>query len=122
MEEEKIYVDSCYENVEAIIDDAIRNSEFQYTSVDEERLEKLKSLCELIDQMNEEFEIDSYETTVDSEYPGIEVVIECSEIIISNVSHPLYEALKFCERVEVSHGEHEDNLSIRFIFPDLFRT
>ena len=121
MEEGMVYADSCYECVEKSINEAIQDSEFQYTSVDKERLEKLKSLCELIDQMNQEFEIVFYEATTSTEHSGIEITIGCSEIIVDRISHPFYEALKFCEIVEISHGEYEDGLNVRFIFPDLYR-
>ena len=115
-------VDSCYECVEITINDTISNPEFQYTTVDSERVEKLKSLCELIDQISEEFEVVSYEATANSEDPCIEISIECSEIIVDRMGHPFYEAMKFCRSVDFSRcKDDEDSLVVNFVFPDLFK-
>lgn len=108
----------CFDVVTMVVEDA--SEEFRpIWRINNERLEILKSYCDIIDMMSDEFDGESFEVEVDEITMEVIISLECAEVIIESASHPFYEIIKRTVRYGFGVSE-EGNLLINFTFPSLW--
>ena len=76
------------------------------------------SVCEMIDTVAKAYDGVCYDVSVYKKTLEITISLECGCVTVDGFEKPnlLYEAIAASKSVTFSHGEHEDNIVISFLF------
>ena len=108
----------CYDVAEMVLDEASK----QFAPLFRENAERkqiLKSYCEVIDSLAEEFNAESFDVEVDDIKMTISIKMECPDITITSENHPLYELAGHAVSVHFSNNE-SDLMVVEFVFPSIW--
>lgn len=108
----------CYDVVEMVLDEASK----QFAPLlreNEERKQILKSYCEVIDSLAEEFNAESFDVEVDDVKMTISIKMECPDITITSERHSFYELVGHAIAVHFLNGE-DDLMAVEFVFPSIW--
>ena len=110
----------CVDIVGMIVDEATKR--FSPIMIeDSEKKETLNQYCNVIDNLIEEFDGDSIEVNVDEINMTISIKMFCDEITIETKSHPFYELIKRSLSVNFSYERKDNNMSVEFVFPSIWK-
>lgn len=108
----------CYDVAEEIFEEASK----QFAPLFVENAEKkdaVKSYCEVIDRLAEEFNGESLEIDVEDISMKIHIRLGCPDVLIQSEDHELYQLAAFADSVALTHGD-DGNLLIDFAFPGIW--
>ena len=108
----------CYDVAEAVLEEAGRQFSPLFTENAEKKAE-IKSYCEVIDDLSEEFDGESFEVEVDDIKMKIHIRLECPDVVIESEDHDLYRLAGLAESMIFSHSD-DGNLVIDFVFPGIW--
>lgn len=108
----------CFDAAAMVIEDATERFK-PSMSLNTKKLDVFKQYCDIIDDLAEEFEGESFEVEVDEITMEVTVALECGEVIIESSDHMFYELIKRTNRYIFTQSE-EGNLVIKFVFPPLW--
>ena len=108
----------CYDVAEMVLDEASKQFAPLFRE-NGERKQILKSYCEVIDSLAEEFNAESFDVEVDDIKTTVSIKMECQDITITSEQHPLYELAGHAMDVRFSHSE-DDLMVVEFVFPSIW--
>lgn len=111
---------SCYDIVSMVTEEA--SERFAPTlSVSEEAEDFIKSCCDVIDILSDEFHGVAYECEVLDGTNKIAISLICPEIIISKPDHIMHTLVEYAEKVSIENTDDNKDIRITFIFPGIWK-
>ena len=105
---------NCYDVVEMVTEEA--TTQFGVLlKVDEAKLHKLKSCCEMIDDLSKKFNGISYEVEVNDDTTDITISLVCGEFAIDKTTSSFYNLIKMVKKINFKPYE-EEQIQIDFTF------
>lgn len=108
---------NCYDTLSVILDKATKKFEESGLTLDELRRDTLKSYCEAIDSIIDEFDAESLEVEVNERNAEVEITIELSDMVIEDSKHIIYQLFERAIKFEFS-SVNDSLFSVKFIFPE----
>ena len=108
---------NCYDTLSVILDKATKKFEESGLTLDESRRDTLKSYCEAIDSIIDEFDAESLE--VNERNAEVEITIELSDMVIEDSKHIIYQLFERAIKFEFS-SINDSLFSVKFIFPSIW--
>lgn len=107
----------CFDVAKMVIDEA--TSQFGVLwRVNDDKLRKFNSNCELIDELSDESHGVSYDVDINDETMDISVTLECEDLIADSKDHVIYRLMNGTKSINMF--AHEGNLCIKFKFGSIW--
>ena len=110
---------NCYDTLYVILDKATKKFEESGLTLDESRRDTLKSYCEAIDSIIDEFDAESLEVEVNERNAEVEITIELSDMVIEDSKHIIFQLFERAIKFEFS-SVNDSLFSVKFIFPSIW--
>lgn len=110
---------TCFDIVSMAVDEATKKyaSLYQLNHTD---YGYLKTYCEVIDNLADEFEAESFDAFVNETDMTIEVAIVCDEVTVLRSNHPFNVLTEHANSIRFA-ATKDGNMRVEFVFPSLWR-
>ena len=107
-----------YNVVSEVLDEASKRFSPLFKQNDDKR-KGIQKICEMIDNIVEPFDGESFDIEVDEENKNICMSLECHDVTIDSKTHPLYGVIGCSCSFQVSHKD-SDTMILQFTFPSIW--
>lgn len=108
----------CFDVVSMVVDEA--TSQFApLWEINKESYSILKQYCSAIDMIAKEFDVESYDVSVDDIAMTITIEMECLDMVIESDTHVFYSLAQRTKAFGFSVSE-KGNLNVKFVFPSVW--
>ncbi len=108
----------CFDVAEMVINEA--SSQFGILwKVDNEKLQRLKENCDLIDELSDDSCGVSFDAFVDEITMDISITLECEELIADNKDHVIYHLMDAAKAINLF--ARDGNLCIKLRFGSIWK-
>ena len=108
----------CFDVVEMVLAEATQRFAPLFAESADSK-EELKRYCDVLDEIAQEFDAQSFDVEVDEISMNIAITMESPDIIIRSGEHRFFDLVNMAISVKFSHGEG-DTVAVRFMLPGIW--